>query len=146
LSAHSPHLLPRSPRMTEIVSSSETPTTLPVKVSLAKTILTRAVWESAACQANRNRKIARKKNSLRKCFFMVPQLVWPPPQCYRYRSNRANPPNYTAYPSKIELFYMWSFRSFWRTPLSMSVNCWRSWGPIEGEQEGESQPFRGWKG
>ncbi len=28
----------------------------------------------------------------------------------------------------------------------MSVICWRSGVPIESEQEGESQPFRGWKG
>jgi len=30
--------------------------------------------------------------------------------------------------------------------LLLSVICWRSGAPIEGEQEGESQPFRGWKG
>jgi len=40
----------------------------------------------------------------------------------------------------------WSFLNFWRKPLPLSVNCWRGGLPIEGEQEGESQPFRGWKG
>ena len=40
----------------------------------------------------------------------------------------------------------WSFLNLWRKPLSLGVNCWRGGVPIEGEQEGESQPFRGWKG
>jgi hypothetical protein len=42
--------------------------------------------------------------------------------------------------------FTWSFLNLWRKPLSLSVNCWRGGVPIEGEQEGESQPFRGWKG
>jgi hypothetical protein len=35
---------------------------------------------------------------------------------------------------------------FGEKPLSLSVHCWRGGVPIEGEQEGEGQPFRGWKG
>ena len=31
-------------------------------------------------------------------------------------------------------------------PLSLSVICYKSGVPIEGEQEGESRPFRGRKG
>ena len=34
----------------------------------------------------------------------------------------------------------------WGIRLSMSEVCWRSGGPIEGEREGESRPFRGRKG
>jgi hypothetical protein len=32
------------------------------------------------------------------------------------------------------------------TPLFLSVICWKSGVPFEGEQEGESRPFRGRKG
>lgn len=38
----------RLPRITEIVSPSETPTTLPVKVSVATAVLTQAIWKSEA--------------------------------------------------------------------------------------------------
>ncbi len=41
---------------------------------------------------------------------------------------------------------IWSFRSFKGILLSLSVIYWRSGVPIEGEQGGEGQPFRGWKG
>jgi len=34
----------------------------------------------------------------------------------------------------IKVHFEWSFRSSSRTPLSMSVICWRSGVPIEGEQ------------
>jgi hypothetical protein len=37
-------------------------------------------------------------------------------------------------------------RLFWRTPLILIANSWRDGASIEGEQEGEGQPFRGWKG
>ena len=30
--------------------------------------------------------------------------------------------------------------------MFLSETCWSSGVPIEGEQEGEGQPFRGWKG
>jgi|GEM_PF-2042599 len=30
--------------------------------------------------------------------------------------------------------------------MFLSETCWSSGVPIEGEQEGESQPFSGWKG
>jgi hypothetical protein len=46
----------------------------------------------------------------------------------------------------IENNDIWSFLSFKGTPLSMSEICRRSGVPIEGKQEGEGQPFRGWKG
>lgn len=36
------------PRITMMVSPSDTPTTFPVKVSLATTVLTQVIWKSAA--------------------------------------------------------------------------------------------------
>ena len=57
--------------------------------------------------------------------------------------------NFEAYMSfmynQSKLF--WSFRTFFRvTPLFLSVICWKSGVPFEGEREGESRPFRGRKG
>jgi hypothetical protein len=46
----------------------------------------------------------------------------------------------------MQCLRLWCFLNFLRTPLSLSVNCWRGGVPIEGEQEGESRPFRGRKG
>ena len=64
----------RPPRMTEMVSPSETPTTFPVKVSLAKTVLTQANWKSAACvekKADGNKKIHRERRSLSVSFLIT---------------------------------------------------------------------------
>ena len=38
------------------------------------------------------------------------------------------------------------FKSYWRTPLSMSEICWRSGVPIEGEQEAEGRETSGANG
>ncbi len=47
---------------------------------------------------------------------------------------------------QMQFLSLYCLLNFMRTPLSLSVNCWRGGEPIEGEQGGESRPFRGRKG